>query len=236
MAHLNFIWDMKMNNPNLHSLELELDRWFHDANALLALVEALRINTRVRNICFNFDQVTDHPFPMNHWDSLLREIESRAILEEVKIKGYPPSAENSNLMPLYRDQLFPALQRNHNIESCKFENVDLSLEEDEIATYIEGATYLQDLVFRNCSCDSHEAGRLATALQRTTNIVTLELRGCEGNLFVCPLLQGLASPDSRSTLQKLIQVFMRSNHLLRTFWANICRVPVRRFDTSSCHA
>ena len=104
------------DDPDDSEINIQLIN-FHDARYLRSLAEALGSSEHARVICLTFNEnfgAVEPSLPRDHWDPLLREIEIRTMLEEVKI-WCNPIAEHCIQTPLYRDKLFPALQRNRNI-------------------------------------------------------------------------------------------------------------------------
>ena len=62
---------------------------------------------------------------------------------------------------------------------------------------------MRELSFYRCS-DRGETGRVKNAVLRNATITTLKILHCEEIDFVVPLLQGLASPFSLSTMTTLV--------------------------------
>jgi len=172
---------------------------FSNDDQVVRLAEAFHGNHKVKIITFHFGpkKDADENTPSN-WDPLLRVLESREMLVEVKIQGNP----TGSLLQLYRDHFFRALQQNSNVRSLQLGAIDLSDAHvtDPLCSHLDKGTSLKKLsLSRGCEY----APALATALQHNTNIEALMFCGCP-DTFALPILEILAAPKTTSRVSKIV--------------------------------
>jgi len=166
------------------------------------VAEALHENEFVDTIDFDFFDydIGGGELPVN-WTPLLREIETREKLPNVSVYKHP----SMRLLPLFRDQLFQAFQRNRHVHSLKLQFILFSTDNiPGIVSFLGGAQSLTDLDVCWCSARSPEDARyIAEALQRNNRLQRLSISSPDG-WFYGAVFQHLASIHSISKLEKLI--------------------------------
>ena len=204
---------LRKNDPECTEVVIVL-RHFRNANTLLWLVQALKMNRHVTKLCFWFDddeskllvndpsedENDDKPLLMGHWKPLLEAIEIHQLLDSVQIHN--SHYNGLSLMPLYCELLFPVIEKNGNVKTLCLDHVDFSNHAVGLVKHLEASVNLLELVLVKC-CERNGAGDAANALQRNSHLQSLRLEMCFENL-VCPVLYGLASPGSASKLKTLV--------------------------------
>lgn len=178
----------------------------NDYNQVIASVaQAVRQNVNAKRFIFYFAGTSGGdapPLPLPNWDPLLEQLRSRdCLLEEVEIRCHTPPRR---LFPLFRNQLFQALQRNSSLTKLRLHCLHFTSENTEgIVSFLDAAPALTDLSMSMCTTpDATNTRNIAAALQRNNRIQTLNLDQCDDDI-VCPILQSLASSDSTSCWTKI---------------------------------
>jgi hypothetical protein len=186
------------NNPRETFFKFHLQHFNSDD-----LSEALRTNEHVKIIELEFLGLTNN----SNWDSLLRVIATREILENVTLRG---GLNIRGLPRFYNFDLVPpfllAIQQNPRIQSVAFSSLHLS--GNVIASFLDTATFVTTLELGEG--DMLAPGgvlAVAAALQRNTNILRLKLSNlrlklrCLAEMYMIPIVRSLASNTTLTTLQ-----------------------------------
>jgi len=152
-----------------------------------AVAQALEQNPFVTDITLDVDWVQ-----RMDWNSLLRVIATRAILEKVKVLdsrwGGPRNTPAALIGSILR-----AIQQNTSIQSVGLWSVRLPT---DVSTFVNTASSITSFSIYACDMEATEREQgtraLAAALQRNTNIETLKLSRLEG-IYTVPIFEGLGS-------------------------------------------
>jgi hypothetical protein len=175
------------NDPRVTCVRILL-RYFDDDE----LSEALRMNEHVSHIQLNFYDLTS----ITNWDSLLRVLSTREILENVALQMrsiYRTEGETELVTPFLL-----AIQQNPSMLNVEFNALLLS--GDAMASFIDSAPSLTELSIR--TCDMVAPGgvlAVAAALRRNTNIQRLKLVWLD-EMYVIPIVRSLTSNTTVKTL------------------------------------
>ena len=160
---------LRRNDPTTRSIRINLHDEPSDSDLALALQQnpfITEINLRLRNV-----QTTD-------WNSLLRVIAMQANLEKVTLRD-AYRAEHRNAPAALVGSILRAIQQNTAIRAVDLTQLRLPT---DISTFVETASSITYFCLWSCDMGPVEreqgARDLAAAMQRNTNIKTLEL----GNL------------------------------------------------------
>ena len=185
---MSVVEELRQNDPAKPSIRIRL----HGETSDAALAQALQQNPFVTEIILELDgeQRAD-------WDSLLHVIATRANLEKVLL-GDAVSAERKAPAALV-SSILQAMQQNTAIQNVKLAWLRLP---SNISTFLDNASSIT--IFSLWACDMEAAERqqgtsdLVVALQRHTNIETLELSRLE-DIYAVPILEVLGSNNSVKT-------------------------------------
>jgi len=112
--HVRDLTQRLEHNQSRH-INIQL-RLFETDDQVARVAQALHGNDSVDTFCLLFYDGNDSHAPAHlNWGPLVQELESREKLRKVEVLDNPPE----HLLPLFRDQLFQALQQNTNLQSMK---------------------------------------------------------------------------------------------------------------------
>ena len=184
---------LRRNDPSKTTFYIRLRRETSDA----ALARALEQNPFVTEIMLDVDgeQRAD-------WNSLLRVIAAHANLKKVILDDAETPEERTAPAPAGLVRAFlQAIQQNTSIRIVEL--VSLLRIPTDISTFVDNASSITSLIICDCDTEPTEreqgASSLAAALQRNTNIETLELSKLD-DIFAIPILEGLRFNVSLKTL------------------------------------
>ena len=185
---MSVVEELRQNDPARKSIRILLMLESSDA----ALAQALEQNPFVTDIVLNLGGVQ-----RTDWDSLVRVIATRASLGKVQLKD----SRYSRPMNALVRSICRAISQNRAIRSVGFQFLRLPI--DTISTCLGGST---STITSFSVCGLHMepterepgARSLALALQRNTNIETLELNSLE-DIYAIPILEALRSNTSLKT-------------------------------------
>jgi hypothetical protein len=130
---------------------------------------ALQANGHVNEIRLIFDALPDND---SNWNSLLRVLATRTILEKVTLWDEDAVAQRNP--PELVAPFLLAIQQNPNIQTVAFRNLQLS--GDSVTTFIDAAASVRSFELWDCDMEAPgSALAVAAALQRNTNIRRLIL-------------------------------------------------------------
>ena len=133
------------------------------------------------------------------WNSLLRVIATRSNLETVKLHDAISVNLRSAPAALVRS-ILQAIQQNTAIRRVGL--TCLRLIPSDISTFLDNASSITNLRLWNCDMEPGEGGQgardLAAALQRNTNVETLQLNRLD-DIYAIAILEGLRSNTSVKT-------------------------------------
>ena len=180
---------LRQNDPEDTEIRIEL----RDETSDAALARALEQNPFVTDIVLDLEGVEQ-----TDWDSLLRVMAARANLRKVTLLDAYDSEDRTAPAALVRS-ILRAIQQNTSIRSVLLNSFRLPI---EISTLVDNTSSLTSFIISDCDMNPAErqqgARSLAVALQRNTNIETLELDGLE-DVYAIPILEGLRSNTSLKT-------------------------------------
>jgi len=141
------------------------------------------------------------------WNSFLRVIAMRANLKKVTLQGAKFGWERNAPAVVVRS-LLRAIQQNNHVRSTKL--IWLCLPND-ISTFINNASSIASFSLFECYMDDpaeqqQGASDLVAALQRNTNIETLNLGGLENISTTIPILESLRSNVSLKNFISSIEI------------------------------
>ena len=182
---------LQRNDPHVSDVTIELrDHVRLDTR----LAQALSGNSYITKIRMYWRSYS------SDWNALLQEIATRGNLQELILVGGP--GEQQTHHPL--DRLLPflrAAQRNQSIGYLELKQTRLG---DEDIAVLATATSWSRIRFEDCEMEEAAAQQLATVLQGSTTIQTLELFLRRNGNFVVPALRKLSSNGS---VQNLVLCF-----------------------------
>jgi len=162
--------------------------WLCDERSDADLAHALEQNPYVTDIRFflNDEQRIN-------WISLLQVIEMRANLEKVEV--WDDDEEGKAPAALVRS-ILQAIQQNTAIRSVEMRWLLLPT---DISRFVDTASSVTSFSLQSCAMEQGAGSDLAAALQRNTNIETLQLWKLD-DLYAIPILEGLQSNTAVKTL------------------------------------
>jgi hypothetical protein len=147
---------------------------------------------------------TDLGIRFINWELLLRLIEAREILVEVDLADACYTTD----VRLSPDQLTPfllAIQKNPRVQTVSFHSLQLS--SDFMVPFLDNATSVRELKLSGCDMETPaDALVIAAVFQRNTTVQRLKLEWINEVLMI-PLLNSLASEQSKSKLRSLRLLF-----------------------------
>ena len=179
---MSVIEELRQNDPDNTEINIDLHEEPSDAD----LAQALQQNPFVTEIDLSLEGEQHRA----DWNSFLHVIATRANLETVRlwdarIIAWP---RNTPAVLLQLRSILRAIQQNRTVR--RVEMCELPLPTD-ISTFVDNASSITS--FRLSNCDGEQGARsLAVALQRNTNIETLELSSLN-DIYAVPILEGLRS-------------------------------------------
>ena len=175
--------ELRRNDPALRSITIAL-RHHGDSDADLA--QALAQNPFVTQIELDFALVRT-----THWRALLPVIGARENLVNVTLRDALLDAEEGSAPPTLVQAFLRSIQQNNSIRYVRIDSLRLPT---DVSTFVDTASSITTLVLKNCIMEAVEreqgARDLAAALQRNTNIKTLELV-CLDAFYTTTILQSL---------------------------------------------
>ena len=185
---MSVVEELRRNDPARTRFYIVLRRQTSDAD----LAQALMQNP------FATDIFLDVEGAQADWNSLLRVIARRATLERVTLVDATVARLRNAPAALVRS-ILRAIQQNTAIRRVGL--ICLRLPSD-ISTFVDNASSITNLRLWDCDMEPGEGGQgardLAAALQRSTNIKTLQLGRLE-DIYSDPILEGLKSNVSVKT-------------------------------------
>ena len=180
---VSVIEELRQNNPGRTKIRICLLDERSDAD----LAAALEQNPFVTDIQVDMDGVQ-----RADWSSLLRVIATRVKLEKVILQDAFIPVQRNAPAGLVRAFL-QAIQQNTAIRRLDFQWLRLPT---DISMFVNTASSITSFCLYECDMDPAEqqqgARSLAEALQRNTNIESLELSKL-GDIYAIPMLEGLRS-------------------------------------------
>jgi len=211
---------LRRNDPERTFFRIELREETSDAD----LAQALEGNP------FVTDLVLDLSFGERggDWNSLLRVLATRVKLETVKLRDAPVAAV-ALVGPFLQ-----AIQQNPAIRSVDLQWARLPT---DISTFVDNASSITSFTLHSCDMEAAEreqgARSLAVALQRNTNIQTLELNRLD-DIFTTTIFSSLRSNDSLKTLifgsLRVSDVALHATHQLLESTTSIQRFEFEHTD------
>ena len=178
---MSAVAELRQNDPAMKAIHIRLHFETSDA----ALARALEQNPFVTEIRLNMGD-TEEQQQRPGWNSLVRVIATRANLEKVILVD---STAPAGLVRAF----LQAIQQNTSIRSVDLQWVRLPI---DISTFVDTASSIASFSIYGCDMEAAEqeqgARDLAAALQRNTNIGTLELSRLE-DIYAVRILEGLQS-------------------------------------------
>ena len=133
------------------------------------------------------------------WNSFLRVIATRANLEKVALHRDVPYDERRCASAGVDRSILRAIQQNTSVRCVDLMSARLPA---DVSTFLDNASSITSLKLYACDMEPGEreqgASSLAAALQRNTNIETLELNSLE-DIYALPILESLRSNTSLKT-------------------------------------
>jgi len=196
----DLLQDLRENAPEL---TIRFADFRNNNQEVAAVARLLHGNDASNDFMFSFANWGEPVTTTLNWDPLLHELVTREKLENVAIVLIP--IEEPLLLPLFRNQLFQALQQNSNLHSLKMSAACFRNNCSEgFVSFLDGAQGLTNMSFARCGADDiGDARNIAAALSRNNRIQTLEFTECRANLL-CPIFRALASADSQSCIAKFV--------------------------------
>jgi hypothetical protein len=168
--------------------------------------------SRTPSIVFNFDDSGDRfrsrgvDYNLN-WQPLLDELAAHAWIKEVTMEGSP----TGRLLPLLRDEFFPALQRNQHIQALflggglRLSLVIRNPPGGDLISFLAESRTLTGLGLADLhgDCDA-AAAALAAEVRRNKRLENLCLYHCVDGDVARQIFQGLSSGPSSSQLRELV--------------------------------
>jgi len=155
---------------------IQLDR-IRTERAVQLLVQALRSASQdeIKPLSFEFSaDVTQ--YGLNFWDPLFVQLETQKV-DQLQLSQEDHYVENGNVIPLFCDRIFQALQSNEHVQSLKIANFDFTNHSEGIISFLDAAPSLTSLLIFSCVDKSILPSRnIADAIQRNTKIQTLHLK------------------------------------------------------------
>jgi len=159
--------------PQWYAISIDLEEEQDDD----ALAQALEQNQHVSEVWLR-------PRGSNtDWDNLLRVLATRGNLKSFKLSNGFAAERNRPILQ--------AIQQNASLRRVEVRQTNLFA--GDLCSFLDTAIHLTDLMLSNCNLEEGAQGArdVAAALQRNTNIVTLEMTWMNG--FLDPILEGLVS-------------------------------------------
>jgi len=186
---MSVVGELRENDPAKLLIRIDLSDEPSDAD----LAQALERNLFVTDIILGLKGVQR----ADDWNSLVRVIATRANLEKVKVLG-AVSVDQRHAPAALVCSILRAIQQNTAIRNVEF--VRLRLPTD-LSTFLE-LSLIKNFWLGNCDMNPSErqqrAGSLAVALQRNTNIETLNLRRL-ADIYFIPIMESLRFNTSVKT-------------------------------------
>ena len=187
---------LRRNDPSRTDVSIDLWDEVEDDDAL---AHALERNDYVNEIQFDGAPELQEDHPPRRWDNLLRVLTTREKLERVSF-----SVSDWHRPPITSEitsehaMILQAVQENPCVRSVKFNRFNLASGET-ISSFLDSPASLTKFELEDCIMTTQGAGTIAAALQRNTNLQTLNLRNLnESHLTL--MLQGL---EMNASLQSL---------------------------------
>jgi len=181
---MSVIEELRQNNPETNCITIVLLRENSDAD----LAQALEGNAFVTEIGLDLEAEQ-----RAEWNSLLSVIATRTNLETVKLLD-AFGAERRKAPAMLVRSILRAIQRNTAIRNVELEWLRLPT---DISTFVDNASSIASFSLSKC-VGEQGASDLAAAIQRNTNIETLNLSDLE-DTYSFPILEGLRSNVSLKT-------------------------------------
>jgi len=204
---MSLVEELQRNDPETTEISIQLSEETSDAD----LAQALEQNSFVTKICIFL--AGNQQAAAADWNSLLRVIATRANLEEVTVlDDFWAFRRNVPVSALVRP-ILRAIQQNPAIRSVylkylrpitdisAFVDTASSISKFRFSGYFTTVnTLVGNWMFALPAAEREQGARsLAVALQRNTNIETLDLSNLE-DIYAVPILEGLQSNTSVKTL------------------------------------
>ena len=193
---MSVVEELRQNDPEDTAFYIVLHNETSDAD----LAQALEQNPFVTEIHIDLegDEEGEEQQQWPDWSSLVRVIATRANLEKVILED-AMSAEQRNAPAGLVRAFLHAIQQNTAIRSVEMRWLRLST---DISAFVDNASSITSFRLFDCHMEPAEREQgtrsLAAALQRDTNIETLELCMLE-DIYAIPMLEGLRSNVSLKT-------------------------------------
>ena len=188
---MSAVHQLRRNDPARTGIYISLCHETSDAN----LAQALAQNPFVTSICVDLDDDSQEPIG----SSLLRVIATRGNLEVVQLWDTAVPAEGRIAPPALVRAFLLAFQQNTAIRAVHLEFLRLPA---DVSTFVDTATSITSFSLSKCDMDPAERDQgtrdLAAALQRNTNIKTLELGGLDA-FYTIAILRSLRANTSLKT-------------------------------------
>jgi len=185
---MSVIPQLRHHNPTIMSMRSIRIQLRHETSDL-DLAQALQQNPFVTDIVMELEAVQQ-----TAWDSLLHVIATRANLESVKVQDTFITERRNAPAALIRAFL-QAIQRNTSIQSVVLCTIFLPT---DISTFVDNASSITSFRLLDCDMEQGASRDLAAALQRNTNIESLELYKLN-DIYTILILEGLRSNDFLKT-------------------------------------
>jgi hypothetical protein len=177
---------LRENSPTVRLICFSLD---DESLSDHELAQALEANEHVRGLI-----IIDNGMRDCSWDSLLRVIATREILEDIAIGDSVEDDEGSHFVTTRTNKFLQAIRVNPAIRSVHFNNIRVL--GVSIASFLDAATFITRFHLLDVRMEAHEQERgaeeIAAALQRNTHIRTLSL-GNLNDVYMLPILRGLTT-------------------------------------------
>ena len=188
--------ELGRNNPR--QTDVSIDLWDEEEDDA-ALAHALEGNDYVNEIQFAGRPRLQEDRPPRRWDNLLRVLTTREKLERVSFSA--SGSHRPRITPEITSEhamILQAVQENPCVRSVGIKWFNLASGET-ISSFLDSAASLTKFELEDCIMTTQGAGTVATALQRNTNLQTLNLRNLNES-HLSPMLQGL---ETNTSLQSL---------------------------------
>jgi len=198
---MDVVEELRQNDPDTTRISITLRYEIEDEEGL---AQALEENRFVTEISLDLDGdiadlVYDEMPQWPDWNSLLRVISSRANLEKVILQDTISVEERHAPAAGLVRAFLRAMQQNRTIRRVELTCLQLPT---DISTFVDNATSITSFSLHHCDMDPAEREQgtrsLAAALQRNTNIETLELSEVE-DIYTVPILESLRFNTSLKT-------------------------------------
>ena len=181
---------LRQNDPATTRINI----WLRDEPSDADLAQALLQNAFITEIVLNV-----HDTQGSTWNSLLQVIATRANLEAMRLWD-ATTPEERNAPAALISAILRATQQNSAIRTVVLFCLRLPA---DISMFVDNASSITSIGFHDCVMEPNERERgardLAAALQRNTNIQTLELNRLD-DIYAIPILQGLRANTSVNSL------------------------------------